>query len=406
MLPFPRARSGPLSSPESRPDSSSSDPLASSLCASSSSETLRSSSSSSAGRCSSSSSSPASASNRRETVKSFLTRLPEQGQRSPGHPSIMHTMFVACVCVRCTSFTAVMMTSVLTMCPQEVVQRFCLTDVSQQSLRRRRPSEIPTHCVLADEEFLPFKENTFDLVVSSLALHWINDLPGALRQIHQVLKPDGVFIGAMVGGETLYELRCSLQLAETEREGGFSPHISPYTAVTDLGNLLGQAGFNMLTVDIDEIQVHYPGIMEVMTDLQGMGESNCAWNRKSLLHRDTILAAAAIYKEMYGSEDGSVPATFEILYMIGWKPHESQVRTSDAPCASACFCCVHGGATSIFRTPSWQNNKQLLLLEKPEFRSMTSAFFLFQAKPAKRGSATASFGDLSKTGRPSGTDQP
>uniref|UniRef100_A0A3B4GGR5 Arginine-hydroxylase NDUFAF5, mitochondrial n=1 Tax=Pundamilia nyererei TaxID=303518 RepID=A0A3B4GGR5_9CICH len=214
----------------------------------------------------------------------------------------------------------------------------------------QEPSEIPTHCVLADEEFLPFKENTFDLVVSSLALHWINDLPGALRQIHQVLKPDGVFIGAMVGGETLYELRCSLQLAETEREGGFSPHISPYTAVTDLGNLLGQAGFNMLTVDIDDIQVHYPGIMEVMTDLQGMGESNCAWNRKSLLHRDTILAAAAIYKEMYGSEDGSIPATFEILYMIGWKPHESQVRTPDAPCASVIFCCVHGGAISIFRT--------------------------------------------------------
>ncbi|XP_042339149.1 arginine-hydroxylase NDUFAF5, mitochondrial-like, partial [Plectropomus leopardus] len=81
-----------------------------------------------------------------------------------------------------------------------------------------------------------------------LSLHWINDLPGALRQIQRVLKPDGVFIGAMVGGETLYELRCSLQLAETEREGGFSPHVSPYTAVTDLGNLLGQAGFNMLTV--------------------------------------------------------------------------------------------------------------------------------------------------------------
>ncbi|XP_030587944.1 arginine-hydroxylase NDUFAF5, mitochondrial isoform X2 [Archocentrus centrarchus] len=156
----------------------------------------------------------------------------------------------------------------------------------------------------------------------------------------------------MVGGETLYELRCSLQLAETEREGGFSPHISPYTAITDLGNLLGQAGFNMLTVDIDDIQVHYPGIMEVMTDLQGMGESNCAWNRRSLLHRDTILAAAAIYKELYGSEDGSIPATFEILYMIGWKPHESQ------------------------------------------------------AKPAKRGSATASFGDLSKISRPTSTDKP
>ncbi|XP_051717181.1 arginine-hydroxylase NDUFAF5, mitochondrial isoform X3 [Ctenopharyngodon idella] len=149
----------------------------------------------------------------------------------------------------------------------------------------------------------------------------------------------------MIGGETLYELRCSLQLAELEREGGFAPHISPYTAVTDLGNLLGQAGFNMLTVDIDEVQVHYPGMLEVMSDLQGMGESNCAWNRKSLLQRDTILAAAAIYKEMYGSKDGSVPATFQILYMIGWKPHDSQ------------------------------------------------------AKPAKRGSANVSFADLSKIGK-------
>uniref|UniRef100_A0A8C1N463 NADH:ubiquinone oxidoreductase complex assembly factor 5 n=1 Tax=Cyprinus carpio TaxID=7962 RepID=A0A8C1N463_CYPCA len=155
--------------------------------------------------------------------------------------------------------------------------------------------------------------------------------------IHQVLKPDGVFIGAVVGGETLYELRCSLQLAELEREGGFAPHISPYTAVTDLGNLLGQAGFNMLTVDIDEVQVNYPGMLEVMSDLQGMGESNCAWNRKSLLHRDTILAAAAIYKEMYGNEDGSVPATFQILYMIGWKPHESQAKPVKRGSANVSF---------------------------------------------------------------------
>ncbi|XP_045905242.1 arginine-hydroxylase NDUFAF5, mitochondrial [Micropterus dolomieu] len=232
---------------------------------------------------------------------------------------------------------------------KDIVERLFLTDVSEKTLRQRRKSEILTHCVLADEEFLPFKDNTFDLVVSSLSLHWINDLPGALRQIHQVLKPDGVFIGAMVGGETLYELRCSLQLAETEREGGFSPHVSPYTAVTDLGNLLGQAGFTMLTVDIDDVQVHYPGITEVMTDLQGMGESNCAWNRRSMLHRDTILAAAAIYKEMYSNEDGSIPATFDILYMIGWKPHESQ------------------------------------------------------AKPAKRGSANVSFKDLSKIGQPTTT---
>ncbi|XP_017260671.2 arginine-hydroxylase NDUFAF5, mitochondrial [Kryptolebias marmoratus] len=234
---------------------------------------------------------------------------------------------------------------------KDVVQRLFLTETSLQTLRRRRRSEIPTQVVLADEEFLPFKENTFDLVLSSLTLHWTNDLPGALKQIHQVLKPDGAFIGAMVGGETLYELRCSLQLAETEREGGFSPHVSPYTAITDVGNLLSQAGFNMLTVDIDNVPVHYPGIMEVMTDLQGMGESNCSWNRKSLLHRDSILAAAAIYKEMYGGDDGAVPATFQILYMIGWKPHESQ------------------------------------------------------AKPLKRGSATASFGDLSRINQLSGSEK-
>ncbi|XP_013887870.1 NADH dehydrogenase [ubiquinone] 1 alpha subcomplex assembly factor 5, partial [Austrofundulus limnaeus] len=209
---------------------------------------------------------------------------------------------------------------------KDVVQRLVLTETSLQTLKVNRPSEIRTQQVLADEEFLPFQENSFDLVLSSLTLHWTNDLPGALKQIQQVLKPDGVFIGAMLGGDTLYELRCSLQLAETEREGGFSPHVSPFTSVTDLGQLLGQAGFSLLTVDIDEVKIHYPGIMEVMMDLQGMAESNCSWNRKSLLHRDTILAAAAVYKEMYGSDDGEVPASFQIFYMIGWKPHESQPK--------------------------------------------------------------------------------
>uniref|UniRef100_A0A8C7JYY9 Arginine-hydroxylase NDUFAF5, mitochondrial n=1 Tax=Oncorhynchus kisutch TaxID=8019 RepID=A0A8C7JYY9_ONCKI len=216
---------------------------------------------------------------------------------------------------------------------------------NEKSLRNTRESEIPTRCVMADEEFLPFKENTGDLVVSSLSLHWINDLPG----INQVLKPDVVFMGAMVGRETLYKLCCSLQLAELEREGGFSPHVSPYMAVTDLGNLLDQAG--RLQYDIDEIQVHYPEILEVMSDLQGR-ESNCTWNKKSMLNRDTILAAASIYQgECMGCENGSVPATFEILYMIGWKLHDSQ------------------------------------------------------AKPAKRGSANVSFGDPSKVSQPSTKDQ-
>ncbi|XP_007890491.1 arginine-hydroxylase NDUFAF5, mitochondrial isoform X1 [Callorhinchus milii] len=219
----------------------------------------------------------------------------------------------------------------------DVVQKLFQVDIAENTLKNPIETEVPTYNILADEEFLPFKENTFDLVFSSLSLHWVNDLPGAFRQINYSLKPDGVFIGAMVGGETLYELRCSLQLAELEREGGFAPHVSPFTALTDLGNLLGGAGFNMLTLDFDEIQVNYPGMFEIMEDLQGMGESNCAWTRKPLLHRDTMLAAAAIYKEMYGSDDGSVPATFQIFYMIGWKPHESQPKPAQRGSAALSF---------------------------------------------------------------------
>ncbi|XP_054430048.1 arginine-hydroxylase NDUFAF5, mitochondrial isoform X2 [Pteronotus mesoamericanus] len=192
---------------------------------------------------------------------------------------------------------------------KETVGKFFQADIAENTLKNTLETEIPTVTVLADEEFLPFKENTFDLVVSSLSLHWVNDLPGALEQIHYVLKPDGVFIGAMFGGDTLYELRCSLQLAETEREGGFSPHVSPFTAVSDLGHLLGRAGFNTLTVDTDEIQVNYPGMFELMEDLQ----------------------------EMYRNEDGSVPATYQIYYMIGWKYHDSQARPAERGSATVSF---------------------------------------------------------------------
>ncbi|KAF1551293.1 Arginine-hydroxylase NDUFAF5, mitochondrial, partial [Eudyptes schlegeli] len=230
---------------------------------------------------------------------------------------------------------------------KETIEKLIQVDISENALKNAVDSEIPTVSVVADEEFLPFKEDTFDLVVSSLRYVLITYLLFFL--IHQVLKPDGVFIGAMFGGDTLYELRCSLQLAELEREGGFSPHVSPFTAVSDLGHLLSRAGFNTLTVDTDEIQVNYPGLFEVMEDLQGkyilygnindfcMGESNCSWNRKPLLHRETMLAAAAIYREMYGNSDGSVPATFQIYYMIGWKFHESQARPAQRGSATVSF---------------------------------------------------------------------
>ncbi|XP_061436717.1 arginine-hydroxylase NDUFAF5, mitochondrial-like [Lethenteron reissneri] len=209
---------------------------------------------------------------------------------------------------------------------KETVELMIQTDTTHDALRRPLATEVETRCVVADEEFLPFPTDTFNLALSSLSLHWVNDLPAAFHQIHRVLKPDGVFVGAMLGGESLFELRGALQLAEMEREGGFSPHVSPFTTAADLGGLMTRAGFTMLTVDMDEIVVRYPTMFELMADLQGMGESNCTWNRKAMLHRDTMVAAAAIYKEMYGPTEDSIPATFQVLHMIGWKPHESQAK--------------------------------------------------------------------------------
>lgn len=220
---------------------------------------------------------------------------------------------------------------------KEQVGTLVMSDMAENMLTQCQPCEFPTPKVVADEEFLPFPENTFDLVVSSLSLHWVNDLPGTFRQIFHCLKEDGVFIGAMFGGETLYQLRASLQLAETEREGGFAAHISPFAEVRDLGNLLTRSGFSLTTVDFDEITIGYPGMLELMHDLKGMGENNAAWNRKTLLHRDTILAASSVYQDMYGLEDGGIPATFFVLYVIGWKPHESQQKAATRGSATASF---------------------------------------------------------------------
>ncbi|XP_013783444.1 arginine-hydroxylase NDUFAF5, mitochondrial-like [Limulus polyphemus] len=200
-------------------------------------------------------------------------------------------------------------------------------ELSEKFLEQSRTSEtVPTKKLLVDEEFFSFPENSIDIVLSSLSLHWVNDLPGLFRQIHTSLKKDGVLIASLFGGDTLFELRCSLQLAELEREGGFAPHISPFTEVRDLGNLLTRAGYSMLTVDTDEIKVCYPSMFELMWDLKGMAENNASWSRKAHLHRDTMLAAASIYKEMYGNKDGTIPATFQILYLIGWKPDETQAK--------------------------------------------------------------------------------
>ena len=165
------------------------------------------------------------------------------------------------------------------------------------------------------------------MVLSSLSLHWINDLPGILTQINNVLKPDCPFIGAMLGGDTLFELRTSLQLAEQERRGGLSPHVSPLADVRDVGGLLQKAGFKMLTVDVDDIIVDYPDTFALMQDLQAMGESNAILGREmGPIRRDVLLANEAIYRELHGNSDGSIPATFRIIYMIGWREDPNQPK--------------------------------------------------------------------------------
>lgn len=184
-----------------------------------------------------------------------------------------------------------------------------------------------TRHVLQNPETLPFEANSFDLVLSSLSLHWINDLPSVLSQINNVLKPDAPFIAAMSGGDSLFELRGSLQLAEQDRLGGIGTHVSPLADVRDVGNLLTRAGFKLLTVDVDDIIVDYPSTLHLMRDLQAMGESNAALKRTpGPISRDVLLATEAIYKELYGNDDGSIPATFRTIYMIGWKEGANQPK--------------------------------------------------------------------------------
>lgn len=190
-------------------------------------------------------------------------------------------------------------------------------------------------------------ENSVDLIISSLDLHWINNLPRLFANVFHSLKQDGVFIGSMFGGQTLFELRCSLQMAELEREGGFGLHISPFITAQDIGTLLNKSGFTMLTIDTDEFVVNYPTIFELMYDIKGMAENNATTNAKHYINRDSLLASAAIYQHIYGvvneqtSSDrqtaSSIPATFQIYYFIGWKPHPSQPKPAKRGSATISF---------------------------------------------------------------------
>ena len=192
------------------------------------------------------------------------------------------------------------------------------TDLSGAMLADR-----PSPRVQLDEERLPFADESLDLVVSTLALHWTNDLPGALIQIRRALKPDGLFVGAIFGGATLTELRQSLMQADAELSGGAGPRISPFADVLDAAALLQRAGFALPVADVDRVQVGYASPMQLIADLRAMGEANVLTERRPL-SRPVLARACEVYAERFARPDGRITATFEIITMTGWAPHESQ----------------------------------------------------------------------------------
>ena len=177
------------------------------------------------------------------------------------------------------------------------------------------------------EEALPFADASLDLVVSALALQFVNDLPGTLIQIRRALKPDGLLLAAMIGGDSLSELREAFAEAESEVEGGISPRVSPFADIRDLGSLLQRAGFALPVVDSDRLTVRYDNPLALMRDLRAMGATNVLTERRRTpLKRATLQRMLEIYARRFADADGRLRATFEIVWLTGWAPHESQQK--------------------------------------------------------------------------------
>lgn len=178
-----------------------------------------------------------------------------------------------------------------------------------------------------DEEMLPVADGSLDAVFGAMSLHWVNDLPGALAQMRRALRPDGLLLTALLGGETLVELRDAFAEAEVEVTGGLSPRVSPFADLRDAGGLLQRAGFALPVVDADTITVTYDTALHLMRDLRGMGETNLVLERRRVpMTRALLTRVAEIYAARFADADGRVPARFQILYLTGWAPAESQPK--------------------------------------------------------------------------------
>ena len=196
-------------------------------------------------------------------------------------------------------------------------------ELSQQlSARQSGPARV-----IMDEEWLPFADDRLNLIVSVLGLHNVNDLPGVLVQVRRALTPDGLFIGTLFGGETLKELRGCLMEAELEVRGGYGPRIAPFAEGPDLIDLLKRTGFSMPVVDSDRVEVSYEHPLRLLADLRAMGEGNVLADRpRKGLNRAILQRMAELYVKRFADAEGRVTATFEIITLSGWKPHESQQK--------------------------------------------------------------------------------
>jgi SAM-dependent methyltransferase len=183
--------------------------------------------------------------------------------------------------------------------------------------------------VVADEELLPFAPQSFDLIVSGFSLQWVNDLPGTFAQIRRALAPDGLFLACMPGGASLVELRSAFAQAEEEICGGASPRVSPFVDVRDLGGLLQRAGFALPVTDVDRFTLRYDSMYALCADLRAMGAANALAQRsRRPLRRSVLMRAGDIYAARFSDADGRVRASFELLWLSGWAPHESQQKPS------------------------------------------------------------------------------
>ncbi len=186
---------------------------------------------------------------------------------------------------------------------------------------------IDTPFCVADDEALPLRPGAFDLIVSALSLHWVNDLPGTLVQIRRALKPDGLFLGVLAGGRTLHELRGAFLAAESELTRGAHARVAPFADLRDLGQLLARAGFALPVSDKDTVRALYRDPLALMHDLRAMGAANCLSQRsRAPLRRDVLFRAIELYVENHGRRDGRIQATYELICLTGWGPAGSQPK--------------------------------------------------------------------------------